>query len=475
MTKVVSELENRLSEGILSENENIYSVPENWVWIKLGNNYAICLDKFRKPVNARERAERGGGIPYYGATGQVGWIDNYLTDEELVIVGEDGAPFLDPYKKKAYMIKGKAWVNNHAHILKSNFGSIGNKYLLFYLNQFDFTNYVNGTTRLKLTQKQMNNIPIPLPPAMELNRIVGKLEYLLGKIDEAKRLTKEAQTSFELRRAAILNKAFRGEITEKWRNENLDIKDSNFLYDQILNSRNTKAKNTRLVNQDDIRFNIPEKWKWVRIGEVMSITSGGTPKRSSKEYYEGDIPWIKTGEIKWNYLEDSEEKITLEAINNSSAKLLPKGSVLIAMYGQGLTRGRASILNIDATCNQAVCALLPNEYILPEFLFYYFMEGYNRFRKLAQGGNQENFSASLISTFLMPLPPLEEQREIVRILKKLIEKENEALKFISQKENIEILKKTILSKAFRGELGTNDPTEESAIELLKEVLQEKLK
>ena len=109
----------------------------------------------------------------YKRQGQVGWIDDFLTNEQLVLVGEDGAPFLDLIKDKAYIIEGKAWVNNHVHILRSHYGSVGNFYLLHYLNCFDYTGYVNGTTRLKLTQASMNTIPIPFPPLPEQHRIVA--------------------------------------------------------------------------------------------------------------------------------------------------------------------------------------------------------------------------------------------------------------------------------------------------------------
>ena len=108
-------------DAMVPDIEKPYQVPDNWFWGYLTASFAECKDGFRKPVNATERSSRIGDVPYYGATGQVGWIDDYLTDEELVLLGEDGAPFLDLMKDKAYLISGKAWVNNHAHILKSYF------------------------------------------------------------------------------------------------------------------------------------------------------------------------------------------------------------------------------------------------------------------------------------------------------------------------------------------------------------------
>ena len=124
--------EEKLAQALVPNWEQPYKIPSNWCWTYLFKGAAECMDSFRKPVNATERASREGEIPYYGATGQVGWIDDYLTDEELVLLGEDGAPFLDPLKDKAYLITGKAWVNNHAHILRSYYGSVGNQYLMNY-------------------------------------------------------------------------------------------------------------------------------------------------------------------------------------------------------------------------------------------------------------------------------------------------------------------------------------------------------
>ncbi|MDO4629666.1 MAG: restriction endonuclease subunit S, partial [Planctomycetia bacterium] len=179
-------LADRLQSALVPEEKQPYEIPKNWAWAYLLNGVVTCLDSFRKPVNAAERVKRTGDIPYYGATGQVGWINDFLTDEPLLLLGEDGVPFLDLMKDKAYLIEGKAWVNNHAHILRSPFGTVGNQYLMHYLNIFNFQGYVNGTTRLKLTQRSMSQIPVPLPPLAEQERIVARLENLLGKLDEVK-------------------------------------------------------------------------------------------------------------------------------------------------------------------------------------------------------------------------------------------------------------------------------------------------
>lgn len=433
-------IEERLQQALVPAEEQPYEVPENWVWVRLIGNVNSCLDGYRKPINSSERAQRVGNVPYYGATGQVGWIDDYLTNEHLVLLGEDGAPFLDLLKDKAYIIFGEAWVNNHAHILKSYFGEIGNVFLMHYLNMVDYKDYVKGTTRLKLTQGSMQLMPFPLPPLSEQQRIVERIEELFAKLDEAKERLQEVVDSFAVRKAAILHKAFTGELTKQWRLEN-GVSD--------------------------------ESWEEKKLGEICKIGSGGTPSRKHAEYYNGNIPWIKTGELAWNVITEAEEYITEEAVLNSSAKMHCAGSVLVAMYGQGLTRGKAAILGINATTNQAVCSLKPLELLMSEFLFYYFMKNYWQFREEAVGGNQPNYSAKMISSWIISLPTLPEQHEIVRLIDDLLARERAAQQAAEQAlASIDLMKKSILARAFRGELGTNKASEASALELLKQVLAE---
>lgn len=172
---------------------------------------ADILDSYRKPVNSKERLNLIKGkpldelFPYYGATGQVGWIDSFLTDGEYILLGEDGAPFLNPYAEKAYIIYGKTWVNNHAHILRSK---TNNEFLCYYLNYFNYKNYVSGTTRLKLTQAQMRKIPIPNIPSDEQSRIVARIEELFSELDKAVDTLKTTKEQLEVYRQAVLKDAF---------------------------------------------------------------------------------------------------------------------------------------------------------------------------------------------------------------------------------------------------------------------------
>ena len=170
---------------ITSDNGHYQKLPEGWAVCCL-ENVAKVLDNLRKPINSNERNSRIANkhenelFPYYGATGQVGFIDDYLVDGTFLLLGEDGAPFLDKYAIKSYPIKGKCWVNNHAHILEPQCDF---DYLMYYLNHVDYKDYVNGSTRLKLTQSDMRSIIILLPPLTEQKRISVKVKCMFRLLD----------------------------------------------------------------------------------------------------------------------------------------------------------------------------------------------------------------------------------------------------------------------------------------------------
>lgn len=170
---------------IACDNGHYQKLPEGWAVCCL-ENVAKVLDNLRKPINSNERNSRIANkhenelFPYYGATGQVGFIDDYLVDGTFLLLGEDGAPFLDKYAIKSYPIKGKCWVNNHAHILEPQCDF---DYLMYYLNHVDYKDYVNGSTRLKLTQSDMRSIIILLPPLTEQKRISVKVKCMFRLLD----------------------------------------------------------------------------------------------------------------------------------------------------------------------------------------------------------------------------------------------------------------------------------------------------
>ena len=170
------------------DDELPFEIPDSWCWARL-NCISINYDSYRKPVNSYDRKNRVLGkskdelYPYYGATGQIGFIDDYLFNGEYILLGEDAAPFLDKKAQKAYMIKGKSWVNNHAHILQS---LVFPEYLTNCLNSIDYFNYVYGTTRLMLTQENMNRILVPVPSIEEQRKIAQAINNLFVLIESIK-------------------------------------------------------------------------------------------------------------------------------------------------------------------------------------------------------------------------------------------------------------------------------------------------
>ena len=185
-------------------------IPEHWEVKKLGY-ITRCLDGRRVPLNADERGEIQGDIPYWGANGVVDYINKWLFDEELVLLGEDGAPFFEKHKTVSFLVSGRVWVNNHAHILKAS-ASCFQSYLVYSLNITEYGAFIDGSTRDKLTQADMNCIPVVFPPLSEQQAIAehldletGKTDNLIGKVSQAIERLKEYRT-------ALISAAVTGKI-----------------------------------------------------------------------------------------------------------------------------------------------------------------------------------------------------------------------------------------------------------------------
>ncbi len=166
-------------------------------------------------------------------------------------------------------------------------------------------------------------------------------------------------------------------------------------------------------------MSLPNGWKKVKLGDVAKVTSGGTPLRTQTEYWNGDIPWVKTAQIQNRHIskDQVDEYITELGVKESSAKIVPKGTLLMAMYGQGKTRGQVAILDIDATINQACAAFnLKENEVSTQYLFQYFLFNYDNIRNLSNDGGQKNLSAEIIKKIPLDLPPLEEQKKIAATL-----------------------------------------------------------
>ena len=458
--------------------EKINNLPElsnGWVWTWLENCVDI-LDSRRVPVNADEREKRTGNVPYYGATGQVGWIDDYLFDEELVLLGEDGAPFLEPLKNKAYIVRGKSWVNNHAHVLRAIASLTSNSFVCHYLNVFDYTGFVSGTTRLKLNQSPMRTIPVPLPPLPEQHRIVAKIEELFTRLDAGVEALKKIKAQLKRYRQAVLKSAFEGKLTEEWSQAHKDeLKPASILLERIKQERHKTAKGKYKelppLDTSDLP-ELPEGWMWTRVGDTCETTSGGTPSRRKMTYYGGNIPWLKSGELKDNVIKSAEEFITEEGLKNSSTQIIPKGSLLMALYGA--TVGKLGILAIDAAINQAICAIFTPVQLDKKLLFWYLIKYRYELLAARRGGAQPNISQGIVNNIRLPLSPLPEQKEIVSEIERRFSMADEIEKTVDHSlKQAARLRHSILKRAFEGKLVPQDPNDEPAEKLLERIKTEK--
>jgi len=201
------------------------------------------------------------------------------------------------------------------------------------------------------------------------------------------------------------------------------------------------------VNND-----IPKHWQIKRLGEVCFTTSGGTPNRSQSKYYSGNIPWVKSGELNKGLITDTEEKISEEAIKNSSAKLFPKGTLLIALYGA--TIGKLAFLGIDAATNQAVCGIFKNENINSNYLYHFLYFKKPILAKQSIGGAQPNISQGILKSLEIPLPPFSEQLAIVSKIEELLsDLDNGQQQLQIAQKQLKVYRQSLLKWAFEGRFG----------------------
>src|SRR5579871_2055713 len=181
---------------------------------------------------------------------------------------------------------------------------------------------------------------------------------------------------------------------------------------EYLFTRGTRGEPTKQTEIGEI----PESWQLSPLGDIAQITSGGTPDRTRPEYWNGGIPWVKTGEIRYNTIRQTDETISQAGLENSAARIIPAGTLLMAMYGQGITRGKVAILGIEAALNQACAAILLSDKVINRFALFYLQFAYERIRNLGHGANQKNLNGQLVGSIQIPVPTQEEQDAICRPL-----------------------------------------------------------
>ena len=215
------------------------------------------------------------------------------------------------------------------------------------------------------------------------------------------------------------------------------------------------------MNEEQNINQLPKDWKWVKLGEVCHTTSGGTPSRRELKYYNGNIPWVKSGELDRGIITDTEEKISEEAIKNSSAKIFPKGTLLIALYGT--TIGKLAFLGVDAATNQAICGIYQNEKISSSFLYNYLF--YKKRKLVGQGigGAQPNISQTILKDLDLPLPPKPTQQAIVSKIEELFSELDKGIENLrTAQQQLKTYRQSVLKWAFEGKL-TNENEREGEL------------
>lgn len=298
---------------------------------------------------------------------------------------------------------------------------------LFYLMREvtpELVRVASGSTFLEVSRKSVASLEIVLPPFPEQRRIAA----ILSSVDEAIESTQEVLDQLQ-----VVKKAMMAELLTRG-----------------IPGRHTRFKQTGLGE-------VPEAWEVGHLRDFATLSSGGTPSRDRPEFWGGGIPWVKTGEIAYGTIMRTEETISSLGLENSSAKMLPPGLLLMAMYGHGATRGRVALLGVPATVNQACLAILPSSRVLTRFLFHVFSDRYEALRELGHEGTQKNLNARLVGDVLVPVPPSAEQESIVAVLDCLGSKiECEDL-YIAQ---LEAVRAALMSVLLTGEIRV--PPDEAA-------------
>lgn len=474
------------------------SLPATWSIYPLEDVVEIH-DDLRQPVNAEERSQRVGEYPYYGATGQVGWIDDYLMDGEYILLGEDGAPFLDPTKPKAYRVDGKSWVNNHAHVLRGKKGLLTNRFLLHVLNCTDYREFANGTTRLKLTQGAMRQIPLPVAPLPEQHRIVDKIEELFSDLDAGVASLERAKANLKRYRASVLKSAVEGRLKEEWRKEHPQTEDGQILLDRILRERREKWEKDQLAQfkkkgkeppknwqskyeepsaPDTSELpDLPEGWVWASLEAVADVT-GGITKDKKKDSLPGmrEVPYLRVANVQRGFLDLSEMKDIKASPEDIAELALRKGDVLFTEGGDRDKLGRGWVWSEELPeCihqNHIFRARLLSSGIQPTLVSHHG----NTFGRLwftkagKQTTNLASINLGILKRFPVPIPPPAEQEQIVALVEERLSQIDSAEKTIdAELIRSKRLRQSILKRAFEGKLVPQDPKDEPASVLLERI------
>ena len=461
-------------------------LPKGWIWTTLGE---VSLDP---QYGWTTKAVEDGTLHILRTTditsGQIDWRNvPYCLDE--------------PPVKEKYLLKdgdvviSRAGSVGYSHLIKNPKSAVFASYLIRFrpiINEQFFAYFLKsppfwqaiseksvGIALQNVNASKLRQIVIPIAPLPEQHRIVTKIEELFTQLYAGVASLKKVQAQLKRYRQAVLKAAFEGRLTQEWREQHKgEIEPADVLIDKIKQERSKKiTKNRDSVIDIDVSSlpQLPEFWSWAKFGELFLVKPGGTPSRSVTEYWGGSIPWVSSGEVANCLISETNESITKIGVENSNAKLNPVGTVLLAMIGEGKTRGQTAIMTIEAATNQNVSAIrCPDTPISSKYIFYWFLKNYNDNRRKGSGGMQQALNARIISEMVFPLPPLSEQPEIILEIERHFSQIDHLDQTITTSlRQAETLRQSILKRAFEGKLVPQDPNDEPASILLERIKAEK--
>ncbi|UQZ35825.1 hypothetical protein C2I18_21205 [Paenibacillus sp. PK3_47] len=455
--------EELLQEALVPVEEQPYKVPENWVWVKLGNISVI----------KRGASPRPKGDPKY-FNGLIPWLKisdvtkqgKYIfeTEDTVTEEGKEKSVWVEPDTivlsisasvGRPAITKVGVCIHDGFVKIEENKEILNKEYLYYYLvaalNRM--LNKAKGAAQVNINSEVVKNLEVALPPIIEQKRIAGKVERLLNKINQAKQLIEEAKETFELRRAAILERAFRGELTEKWQSVECETQST----------------------EKETPFKLPEGWRWSTV-EAICEDIIDCP-HSTPKYVEEGIPALRTSDIGFAKIDLSDsKKVSEEEYMERTKRTIPKyGDVIYCREGAGImmNAGNAGMIEDQKVClAQRLVLLRPNPSIVQYKYFLFGMNSLIIFKQAMKNVSQTTsprVNVTTIRKFMFPVAPIEVQTEIIKKIETLLEKES-LIDFESLSKILGNIEKSIVTKSLRGELDTNDPSEESALKLLEDFL-----
>lgn len=434
-TPLISDFDNIPAEALVPKDEQPYEIPGHWNWVRLGALFAPVRGVTYKKGDVVSGGEesvlvlRGGNVRE-GAL-ELERADNVYVPNSLVssqqliqkndavIVSSTGSPTV--IGRVGLSMRDETDVAFGAFLTVARATAAVDSEYLGVLFQSDLyrpriRSLAQGVNINNIKSAHYWAIAVPLPPIDEQKAIVEKLQSTNQKIDDVLDRLDQFLDQVPQQRAVIIQAGVSGMLTEDWRAEHGQSR---------------------------------EDWVESTLGDTFRWASGGTPARSNKAYFQGHIPWIKSGELPDGLIEGVAEYITEDAISNSSAKVFPKDSVAIAMYGA--TIGRTGILAFDAATNQAVAVAAKNEEVDSRLLFYFLQASRVRFVSLGKGGAQPNISQTVIKSFPFEYPVGDEQGEIVAVIEAALRGIETAYKTtLDVREKAQAAKRAVRNRALRG-------------------------